>query len=232
MDEFHFTYEWYDRLLGSLREQEYNFSSFYQQIEPGTVFVRHDVDFSPKKAVRIAEIETDHGIKSTYFFRLSAPVYNVFNAGVRKSIGRIEELGHDIGVHFDSHQYWDRQPDDETLTATIRSEQEALATLTETCEIIAFHNPPEWVLGTVFDGIEHTYEPRFFEEIGYVADSNQRWRSQPPFPDGFPEQFQLLTHPVQWGETDRSKNAHLRELRSEQTAQVRAAIEEAMIDED
>jgi hypothetical protein len=137
-----------------------------------------------------------------------------------------------VGVHFDSHQYWDGQPDDERLTAAIRSEQDALATLINISEVTAFHNPPEWTLGSVFDGIEHTYEPRYFQEIEYIADSNQRWRTNPPFSNGFPNRFQLLTHPVQWGETDQSKNEHLRTARDRRITSVSDAIDRAMLDED
>ena len=39
--------------------------------EKCSLFIRHDVDFSPRKAVQMAEIELNSGIQSTYYILLS-----------------------------------------------------------------------------------------------------------------------------------------------------------------
>jgi hypothetical protein len=52
-----------------------------------------------------------------------------------------------------------------------------------------------------------------FDDIAYIADSNQRWRDENPFTDGIPAPMQLLTHPILWGEFDAQGTDRLREER-------------------
>lgn len=231
MDQITFTFDEYESLLEELQRGDYRFQSFRDPITDGTLLLRHDVDFSPRKAVRMAEIEAELGITATYFFLLSAPVYNVFSRQIRERVREIERLGHDVGLHFDSHQYWSDRPDDGALRDRILGERDALSAIAELTDVIAFHNPPEWTLGITFAGFTHTYEPRYFEQIGYVADSNQRWRGEPPLPDGVPDALQLLTHPVLWGDSDRSKDEHLREAYEDAEAQLHRRIDGAMLEE-
>ena len=33
-------------------------------------FIRHDIDRKPERALKMAEIEHDFGVKSTYYFRM------------------------------------------------------------------------------------------------------------------------------------------------------------------
>lgn len=58
--------------------------------------LRHDVDRRPQSAVKMAQLESSLGIKSTYYFRASEtgkfPV---------DSILAIEEMGHEVGYHFE-----------------------------------------------------------------------------------------------------------------------------------
>lgn len=211
MTEVRFTFDWYDDLLGRVQDAGLTFRPFGREVPPRTAVLRHDVDFSPRKAVRMAELEADRGVTATYFFLLSSQLYNPLNADTRETIAAIADLGHDVGLHFDSHQYWEGEPDHADLADQIDAERSVLAKVVDDpTDIVAFHNPPEWTLGREFSGFTHTYEPRYFEEVVYVADSNQRWRTEPPFADGVPDRIQILTHPVQWGDTDEPKNEHLR----------------------
>lgn len=100
MREITFTFEWYDELLNTLVEQRYSCIGFDHEIAPETVFLRHDVDWSPRRAVRMAEIEAEHGVTATYFFLVTSPFYNVMNREVRERIEQIDDLGHEIGLHL------------------------------------------------------------------------------------------------------------------------------------
>ena len=75
--------------------------SFKEIIETSSIknnffLIRHDVDRKPKRALRMAILENKLGIKSTYYFRVKS---NTFN---KEIIIKIEELGHDIGYHYES----------------------------------------------------------------------------------------------------------------------------------
>lgn len=113
MTEITFTFDWYEELLQRLLQEGYSFGSFSETVSPNTVLLRHDVDWSPRKAVQLAKIEADLGITSTYFFLVSSPFYNVMNAQERAQMAQISELGHEIGLHFSTHQHFDREPNGE-----------------------------------------------------------------------------------------------------------------------
>lgn len=220
MSEVTFTFDWYETFLERLYRQGYSFDSFDQTVSEGVALLRHDVDWSPRKAVRLAEIEAEMGITSTYFFLVSSPFYNVLNAREREQITHITELGHEIGLHFSTHEHFDSEPDGTTgksppdgdLVAAIDRERTLLRMASGVSpDVVSFHNPPHWVFRKSFDNFISTYEDRFFEDIAYRADSNQRWREEPPFDETIPPKLQILTHPVLWGEHDGYSVDRLRE---------------------
>lgn len=94
-----FSFTIYNNLLVSLKKGGFNFQTFYDfLISPfdKVVILRHDVDSLPKNALKIAEIEANLGIKSTFYFRARK---NVFNEVI---INKIIELGHEIGYHYEN----------------------------------------------------------------------------------------------------------------------------------
>jgi peptidoglycan/xylan/chitin deacetylase (PgdA/CDA1 family) len=200
-----FTYQWYGDFLEWLRGRGYEFGSFDGRPSSGEVLLRHDVDLSVEAALRMARIEADHGVRSAYFFLLTSSLYNVFERPARAQIREIESLGHDVGLHFSTHTYWPKAdlPREDELTARVETELSALDTVVEEpLTTVSFHIPPIWVLDRAFEHVPSTYEPQYFSEIGYLADSGQRWRDQPPTARDFPETLQVLTHPGLWHDDD------------------------------
>jgi peptidoglycan/xylan/chitin deacetylase (PgdA/CDA1 family) len=198
-----YTYDEYQSLLTTLYERGYSSIGYAEQgRDQPWVLLRHDVDYDPSKALEIAEIEAESGMQSTFFFLLTTEFYNVFSREVCDIVDNIVELGHDIGLHFDTSHYWDKEPDVAALQRAIRTQQEAFEAVcdSEIIDTVAFHNPPEWTLNRYFDGLQTTYEPEYFEQIAYESDSLYRWKTDQPFGDGYPNRLQVLTHPVLWGE--------------------------------
>lgn len=62
----------------------------------GWLILRHDVDRRPEKSCVLAELEHQHGVRSTYYFRVS-------RSGKFPSIAieHIAGLGHEIGYHYE-----------------------------------------------------------------------------------------------------------------------------------
>lgn len=214
MSAVEFTFERCRSILGRLRSAGYASRAYDDEIAAGDVLLRHDVDLSPERAVRMAEIEREFGMSATYFFLLGSPMYNPFHGPVREAIAEIESMGHDVGLHFSTHQHWpaSQPPAEPELAARIDDERAALATVArDPIPTVSFHVPPDWVLARTFEGVESTYEPRFFDEIGYLADSGQRWREEGlQIPrDGRP--LQVLMHPGLWGDEDASFDQRVRE---------------------
>jgi hypothetical protein len=200
-----FTYDWYREFLDRLQAAGYDFRTFADDPGPGEIFLRHDVDLSVESAINMARIEADYDVEATYCILVTSALYNPLDSRWRDTIRAIEVLGHDVALHFSTHEYWggiDR-PDEETVSHRVRAEQSVLGTITSgTPETVSFHVPPDWVLGRSFEGFRSTYAPTYFSDIGYVADSGQRWRRQPPTIEDLPETVQVLTHPGLWGERD------------------------------
>lgn len=208
-----FTFEWYERFLRAVDDAGYTFGRYDDPVDPGTVLLRHDVDLCPQRARRTAWIEHELGITGTYFFLVSSPMYNVLDETTRDVVRSIADLGHDVGLHFSTHQYWDRGslPAEATIADRVAEERAVLASVVDPIETISFHIPPEGVLQRAFDAFPSTYEPQYFSEIGYRGDSGQRWREEPPTVADFDPKMQLLTHPGLWGDTDAPFEQRVRE---------------------
>lgn len=196
-----YTFENYRALVESFLESGHDFVGF-EELSDRAIVVRHDVDLSPDRALEMARLEADLGVRTTYCFMLTTPAYELLEHVDR--LEAIQSLGHDVELHFDPHFYWERRPGRETLASNVRAECEALGRLLGgKVETVSFHMPPEWVLGAEFATFENTYQPRFFGEIEYASDSRQKWRTERPFGDSRPDQVQVLVHPGLWTEEGR-----------------------------
>lgn len=203
-DGVEFTYDWYRGFLQRLTSAGYEFRSFGDPLGERDIVLRHDVDLSLDAAVAMAQIEADIGVESAYCILLSSPLYNPLEGEYRRAIAEIESLGHDVIPHVSTHAYWDEGevPSADAIERRVDEERAVLETIVSPSDAVSFHRPPPWVLDREFDGFQNAYAPAFFTEVGYVADSNQRWREDLAFVDDLPETLQLLTHPGLWGERD------------------------------
>lgn len=203
VENVEFTFEWYEHLLDVLRARGRRFRGYRTELDSGDVVLRHDVDWSPRSALRTARIESERDISATYFFLTTSPFYNLMHKPNRLIVEEIEALGHDVELHFSTHQYWDEEPSDEDLVERVNSERRVLEELTgDSVDVVSFHRPPEWAFRREYEGFVSTYEERFFTDIAYRGDSNQRWRDESPLDDELPERMQILTHPGLWGDDD------------------------------
>ena len=101
-----FTCQAYRELLSLLRQRGYAFRNYHNYEEaPRCVILRHDVDTSLSQAVRLAELEAEEGVCSTWFVLLRTDFYNVFSRAGAEALERIRSLGHEIGLHFDEASY-------------------------------------------------------------------------------------------------------------------------------
>lgn len=217
-DDLAYDYEWYQNLLATFKQAGYEFRSFEEHSQKKVVYLRHDVDFSPQKALTMAEIESEMDISSTYFFLVTASFYNALSAPNRRIIQKISDLGHEIGLHFAVQEYFDNEPESRLLRERIQADKKVLETvIDDVSNVVAFHNPPEWALGRRFEGLKSTYEPKFFEAIAYRSDSLQRWRENPPLKsqNPLPDQIQILIHPSLWGHDDQSATDQIKAAQNE-----------------
>ncbi|MCX6720124.1 MAG: hypothetical protein NTV36_03410, partial [Candidatus Staskawiczbacteria bacterium] len=82
--------------------KNYKFRFFSNKLENSTfVLWRHDIDVSVHRALKIAKIEKEEGVKSTFFVMLQSVFYNFLEIGVLDKLIQILEMGHQVGLHFD-----------------------------------------------------------------------------------------------------------------------------------
>ena len=208
----------YAGLLSALVSRGYEFVGFDGRIEADQIVLRHDVDLSLSRAAEMARVESALGVQSTYCLQVTAPLYDLLAPENRRHVRTIVEAGHDVGLHFDPHYYWDDEPAIETLEARVVGDRDALTRAIAddfdrdvSVAATSIHRPPDWALGTTFEAFESTYEPRYFLDVEYVSDSAGKWRVERPFQTGLPDGLQLLVHPGLWHHDDRSLAAILDE---------------------
>ncbi len=95
-----FTLLVYEKLMRSLIRSGYKIFSYEDflssnQTKDKYVILRHDVDKLPFNALKMAKLEKNLNIKSTYYFRI------VKGSNNPKVIKEIASLGHEIGYHYE-----------------------------------------------------------------------------------------------------------------------------------
>jgi hypothetical protein len=197
-----FTREGYRSLVAGILKRGYS-AVGYDSVVPAErhLILRHDLDMSIDAAVAIAEVEAEFQVAAHYFVLLRTEMYNPWSDHARRQLDRIAGLGHAIGLHFDASIY----PDDiAVLDRAAAEECTVLATLTgRPVETISFHRPSRALLRMPEDiaGRSHSYQPRYFHDIGYCSDSRGAWHHGPPLDHaaiGEGRALQLLTHPIWW----------------------------------
>jgi hypothetical protein len=95
-----FTLQAYGELLAEVRKtgrEVLRLREFFERrpLPPVFLVLRHDVDRRPKRALRMAEVELAHGVRSTYYFRHKPRVFRP------EIILAIAAMGHEIGYHYE-----------------------------------------------------------------------------------------------------------------------------------
>ncbi|HUS03595.1 MAG TPA: hypothetical protein VMY77_17765 [Chitinophagaceae bacterium] len=196
IDNNTYNYENFLKKLIANNYRSYFFNEIHKQAENGVV-LRHDIDFDCTLAYQMAVLESQLKLKSTYFFLISSESYNIASKSNYDNIQRIKELGHSISIHFDPLAYND-------FKKALKSELNYFQDLFDVeVDIISIHRPNKFFLESdkPINGIEHTYQSKYFRDIKYFADSTGEWRFGHPFDSvEFKEKknLHILIHPVWW----------------------------------
>lgn len=177
-----FTYKWYEQLIESAKNKGYLFCDYsnYKQLDK-FIILRHDIDFSIKKAVEMAKIEKELGISSTYFILMFTNFYNIGGKEERYLINEIISLGHNVGLHFDDTVYClEKDRRKFNYKKAIKQEADILSDIIgQQVKFMSMHRPDKITLdmNISVDGIINAYDNIFFDDkIKYVSDSRRQWR--------------------------------------------------------
>jgi len=140
------------------------------------VILRHDVDRKPDHALRMAEIEADLGIRSTYYFRTKTHTLKP------DMVRAIAQLGHEIGYHYENLS--DTRGNLELAIRDFESNLKKLRKLSPV-KTIAMHGRPfsQWDNRDLwkaydfkaFDLIGEPYLSIDYSTIEYLTDTGRSW---------------------------------------------------------
>jgi hypothetical protein len=203
-----FTSSHYFALLRKLTSR-YRLVRFGEEVasEPAALW-RHDIDFSPQRALAMAKQEADSGVRATYFVQVSSRYYSVFEPETAAIIRAIGALGHDIGLHFDPEVC--KHKNNTAFEGRIKFEAAVLSEIAEMdVSVFSLHNPTTFAtqeLDTLkCAGLLNASASIFRALYTYCSDSNGLWRFasvESLIADPAVTKLYTLTHPEWWQETD------------------------------
>ena len=178
-----FTYEDYKQLLQAFIDRGYTFVSFnelFREKTDLTVNIFHPIDVGLQFLPRMAQIDHEHKIRSTFHLSVVSRLYNLFSPQSQAVIQGLLNLNHHIGLHWDIESDISNEDQFSILGDLVRPFP--LDGMTE-------HRPPsrQSPLG----------------DITYFADSRGKWRYGHPldsqeFKEG--KQMGLAVHPFLYSE--------------------------------
>jgi len=162
--------------------------------------LRHDIDIDMEAAHRMARIEADLGVFSTYFLMLRSPVYNLFGRANFRYAQSILDMGHHLGLHYDEGFTPEKDYD---LNEWVEKEARVLSDLLKKeIAVVSFHQPGQRVLQNEIKLLNflNTYDKEDMSGITYYSDSNMQFRVDPftLMKDSSIQKLQILIHPVWW----------------------------------
>lgn len=169
------------------------------------MILRHDVDYSTRKAHEMAKLEQALGVRSTYFVLFSSPYYNLLTGDAMRAVRDIAGMGHEIGLHYDTDLL--TAADDQGRSREVAALAKLLGAQVGTpVTSIAQHNPSETQVRLQVAGYIDAYSDRFCRDIAYLSDSRRLFGAPDPYAF-FREhsRSQLLIHPLWWHETVKSR---------------------------
>ena len=205
-----FTERHYRKLL-KIAKKKYDFEFFHTNNKSHHVLWRHDVDFSAHRALRLAEIEHELDVKSTFFFRIHGEFYNIFEQPTYKKIQKIISLGHEIGIHFE-YFFYDNIKSKSVLDQKLKFEKNILEkTFNVKIKAFSFHNPEMKNALRINEnklvGMINTYGKSIKKKYHYCSDSMGYWRFErleDVLLSNIDKNLHVLTDPEWWQKTPMS----------------------------
>lgn len=212
-----FTFQGYRTLLTLLREQGYAFQNYHNyKAASRCVILRHDIDVSLSRAVKLAEVEAEEGVSSTWFVLLRTDFYNAASKDGLENLHRIQSLGHEIGLHFDETAYAETLGPDEVVQNIIKECGLLSALLEAPVSTVSMHRPSKTTLEADYQipGMINSYENTFFHGFKYLSDSRRRWREpvEEIIRSGQYDRLHILTHAFGYCEEEIDFSQLLREF--------------------
>ena len=213
-----FTEKHYINILNEAKKH-YEFVFFGTTSNAPHILLRHDLDASVYRALRLARIERECGVLSTYFLRLHGDFYNPLEKETYDMVRTIADMGHRIGLHFDT-EFYGRIVDKKKLEDFLLQEKQFIEEwFNVDVLVVSFHNPQAaGLMGFNEDsycGMVNTYGEGVMRTHKYVSDSNGYWRFDRLYDVIYGKKhhrLQVLIHPEWWQEKPKTPKQRIRDV--------------------
>ena len=217
----------YEKLLNCMLQENYqmlqirhlgkSLNNVPTENDRHSVVLRHDVDVSLFPALEMARMEKSMGIGSSYFILMSGQYYNPLLEENRKAIRELENLGHEVGLHFDqaSEFQTDRKILESILGHPVKS--------------FSQHNPTvNGFIQIPKEDLIDAYDESIQKELNfhYVSDSGMCWRKPSAWDLVGKANIYLLAHPEIWYSHNSDIVENLRKAQNSEMNRVRKAFDE------
>ena len=181
-----FTFADYDDLLAAGQEAGYEFLTVREylaaeELPERFLVLRHDVDRKAENSHKMARLEAERGVESTYYFRTST-----FEPELARAV---ERLGHEVGYHYED--YVKAGGDIERAHELF---EDSLRWFRHVCEVdtVCMHGNPlsphdnrdmftaDGAPGLdEYDLLGEAYLTMDFEDVTYFSDTSRTWLDGP-----------------------------------------------------
>lgn len=169
-----------------------------RKIPENSILLRHDIEYSVECAYRMAKVEHEIGVKSSYFVLVHSVFYNPFTPENTRMLLEMVEMGHEIGLHYETYYFEDRGLD---AAEGIRADAEYLGNvLGLDVESVSQHRPARSsVVENIGKYYVDAYRHDLIYDLFYISDSGVKWRKT-SFMDCLGEHSKIhaLLHPDYW----------------------------------
>jgi hypothetical protein len=161
MIERDFTFKKYQKLCKTIIDAEFEtlcVKDYLSKSGDNFIILRHDVDRMPESALKMAEIESEKGINSTFFFRINDEFFSP------EIIKKVSSLGHEIGYHY---EVLDKAKGDKVKAMKLfKEELEKLRSFVDVKTIACHGNPI-----SPYNELE-IWQNEDFREFGIIGDTS------------------------------------------------------------
>lgn len=206
MDYTSFTEKHYATLL-DVAAAKYTFTHYDDKCDGPKVVWRHDVDYSPQRALVMARLEAERGLQCIYHVYPSGRYYNVLMPEISEIFREISTLGHVIGLHVDMDVFADpTNLSQDKFRERVQKEKELLEYLTGApARSVSFHNcllhAKRLSSEETLAGMVNVCCRDIWDGYHYISDSNGYWKedsldsilAREPH-----DRLHVLTHPIWW----------------------------------
>ena len=202
-----FTIDHYQKTIESYKNADYIFVNATEHIQaPKQISLVHDVDHDIMLCEKMAHVERESKISTTYFLRLHAKAYNMLSYGAISMAKKIINLGHKIGLHYEPTFCSNA----ENYEEHIKKEMNILSSvIDQEINVFNIHEPSRTgiSLKNIMSKNNRCYNSPFYSEFKYLSDSSCNWRE-----GCFSEHVNrwqkvlVLTHPLWWYEQSPTEN--------------------------